>query len=421
MFAFLFVCIGFCSIVSQASPLNKKTLLFLDLNDPYEVDMWISVLGLSSQGCGANIDYCNSEFNAYRPIQNLRAHEDIISWLRDSNILPDGIFITGHHVAGFFGIYGELRPLDFYNYAFPQKQGRLTHDFFLKPKFVYLGGCFTTQSKFSHIETNPLTYLNRVMSHQEVPEGDLMVSAIQQIANGGMPNPWAPYFPNAALFGFDKRGPGKKSKPNIQQLISEFSAHVKTQLATQSFSTAFDQLITTTSYSFTEPAKWWSSQGRKLTQTAAAAHVPENDKVQKLVLELPADRNKNSDEILSNILMSLLKNDHTKAPWIAQLDQDSRMQLVTDIWRLIDFSRLGKDQLMTSDSPQEIINQLDKWLHDANVSKRRSAIFMLTKIVHTTYRSQLKSALLDLAYEAQRDPDAIVKEAARQLMINYIN
>ncbi|MDZ4678170.1 MAG: HEAT repeat domain-containing protein [Oligoflexia bacterium] len=319
---FLFTLLVFVSSSAFGQTDNRLRLMFLDVEDPHEVDSWIVELNLQpSPTCPS--DYCNDEFIASRPTLHVKGQEEILKYIKEKKIFSNAVFISGHHSAGFFGVKGRFSKLSLE--VLTDDQACLP--FFCKPKFVYLGGCYTTASRFAEVEIDPYQYLQRVLTHEnEVPRTQLIISAIHQIANKGDKNPYAPVFPNATLFGYDERGPGKNSIPYIKILVSSFLNYLKQLTRAPTSSTAlFELLKLDRNHShYAQASKWWSEEGSRVSTTKSASYFPDHPIMQSNIdLEKFQKNTKSQTELLFQMSLALIDNSNT---WGFTVDQ-SRLLL----------------------------------------------------------------------------------------------
>ena len=269
----------------------KINILLLDFESPIEMDLWVTELGIQSGACEVGVDYCNDFINAYRPLNrpatngaggSIASFEGaFVSWIvnsigRGKVPAPDITLISGHHLGGFSGQHGTFYMREVSKLA----ENPLIREFFVTPRLVYLGGCYTVKSRFAEIEKDPVAYVNRVMSHTDIrPTTELLSQAIQQLAQKD-PNPWARVFPNAALVGFDQKGPGKDNLGRVKFLIHEFAKQIaRNEVARgESMANEIDRLkVNHTSGRtglFASAALWWESKGGVATKTAAKSFLP---------------------------------------------------------------------------------------------------------------------------------------------------
>lgn len=399
---FLFLAFFMVAQTTWANVENQRPLIlvFFDLESPFEADTWIREFGLSTQGCAPGFQYCNSYFQAVRPtsLEDFRDMdgEDLVDWLQERQIRPDALFVTGHHAGGFFGKKGSF-VLNQLGDAF---QKIPCSEFFCKIRFVYLGGCYTTESKFLAREMSPVGYLSRVLTHREETSLDLVQQAVHQIANSNNPTPWGVAFPNSPLFGFGEVGPGDNSKEGIARLIHGFLNEMKNTSQTQNASMAL--------YRFIENAKihgshnplslaavrWWNTIGKRQSQTSAAAS-PAMSNVEITTIEAAASENTIDPHQLDTfiyLLTVLIGMDVQKFPWLKGVTPIQSQALVRDIFSALN-NLVGRDGKLPSNAQESISELLQRFASEIRDQKQ-----LMEMLRHTS--NLWVSMPVSLQYEA---------------------
>lgn len=415
----LIACLGL-TVPAAAEPHNLPTILFFDLESPFEVDTWIKELGLQRQGCSVGIDYCNDWLKAVRPTLNGDHFDsnDLLEWLEEHQVVPDAVFVTGHHAGGFFGEKGSLSILDLKEALSAKDCNRV----FCNPRFVYLGGCYTTESLFRSTEVSPAAYLNRVLTHAEQASGvNLLIGAIHQIANSNDPSPWTSVFPNATILGYGAVGPGDNSHAGTSILISKFLLQLNAMFKTQNSAQALGQLLKRSQGQETDRetsialARWWGSRGRQISQTSASASAV---KLPKTIQQLQTNRfetviDVEINDTLSRLAIALAEMDIKKYSWLKNVTPFQRLTMLRDTLvslnrRLIEVDETLKNTLASLNKsiqsfllePGDMTPKIELildipniWRFDTRLIKQRLVSFYLNTNTSRQIRKRIPEAL----------------------------